>query len=91
MTSSLFLLFAIAAGVFVGAALLRSADVLPDGLLEAIADAKVALLAVALFAVGARVELRRLLAVGSRPLLLGFASWAIVAVAAYAGVRLVWV
>ena len=76
---------------FVGAALLRSADVLPDGLLEAIADAKVALLAVALFAVGARVELRRLLAVGSRPLLLGFASWAIVAVAAYAGVRLVWV
>jgi len=76
---------------FVGAALLRSADVLPDGLLEAIADAKVALFAVALFAVGARVELRRLLAVGSRPLLLGFASWAIVAVVAYAGVRLVWV
>jgi uncharacterized integral membrane protein (TIGR00698 family) len=75
---------------FVGAALVRSADVLPDGLLDAIADAKIVLLAVALFAVGARVELRRLVAVGSRPLLLGFASWAIVAAVAYAGVSLVW-
>ena len=75
---------------FLGAALLRSADVVPDGLLDAIADVKVALLAVALFAVGARVELRRLLAVGARPLLLGFSSWAIVAAVAYAGVRLVW-
>jgi len=75
---------------FLGAALLRSADAVPDGLLEAIADAKVILLAVALFAVGARVEVRRLLAVGARPLLLGFASWAIVAAVAYAGVRAVW-
>lgn len=75
---------------FAGAALLRSADVVPAGLLGAIADAKVALLAVALFAVGARVELRRLLAVGTRPLLLGFASWAIVAAVAFAGVRVVW-
>ena len=75
---------------FLGAGGLRSADVLPDGLLDAIADVKVALLAIALFAVGARVELRRLLAVGPRPLLLGFASWAIVAAVAYAGVRAVW-
>jgi len=36
------------------------------------------------------VELRRLLAVGSRPLLLGFASWAIVAAVAFVGVRMVW-
>ncbi len=75
---------------FLGAALLRSASAVPDGLLDAIADAKVALLAIALFAVGARVEARRLLAVGARPLLLGFASWAIVAAVAYAGVRAVW-
>ena len=75
---------------FLGAALLRSSDAVPTGLLEAIGDVKVALLAVALFAVGARVELRRLLAVGTRPLLLGFASWAIVAAVAYAGVWLVW-
>ena len=48
------------------------------------------LLAVALFAVGARVELRRLLAVGGRPLVLGLSSWAIVAAVAYAGVTVVW-
>jgi len=51
---------------------------------------KVVLLAVALFAVGARVEFRRLLAVGPRPLLLALCSWAIVAAVAYAGVRVVW-
>jgi uncharacterized integral membrane protein (TIGR00698 family) len=75
---------------FVGAALLRSADLVPTGLLPALADAKIVLLAVALFAVGARVELRRLLAVGSRPLLLGFSSWAIVCAVAYVGVLAVW-
>jgi uncharacterized integral membrane protein (TIGR00698 family) len=75
---------------FVGAALLRSADLVPAGLLPAIADAKLGLLALALFAVGARVEVRRLVAVGVRPLLLGLCSWAIVAAVAYAGVRLVW-
>jgi uncharacterized integral membrane protein (TIGR00698 family) len=75
---------------FVGAALLRSADVVPAGLLPVLADAKIVLLAVALFAVGARVELRRLLAVGSRPLLLGFSSWAIVCAVAYLGVLAVW-
>ena len=75
---------------FVGAALLRSADLVPAGLLPAIADVKLVLLALALFAVGARVELRRLVAVGTRPLLLGFCSWVLVAAVAYAGVRLVW-
>ena len=75
---------------FLGAAAVRSSDALPVGALAAIADVKLALLAVALFAVGARVELRRLLAVGGRPLLLGFASWAIVAAVAYAGVLAVW-
>jgi uncharacterized membrane protein YadS len=58
--------------------------------LPAIADAKTVLLAVALFSVGARVELRRLLAVGGRPLVLGLSSWAIVAAVAYAGVVVVW-
>jgi uncharacterized integral membrane protein (TIGR00698 family) len=75
---------------FVGAAALRSADLVPSGLLPAIADAKTFLLAVALFSVGARVELRRLLAVGGRPLVLGLSSWAIVAAVAYAGVTVVW-
>ncbi len=75
---------------FVAAAALRSADVVPSGLLPSIAHAKVALLAVALFAFGARVELRRLFAVGARPLALGLCSWAIVAAVSYAGVRLAW-
>ena len=64
---------------FVAAAALRSADLVPSGLLPVSADAKTVLLAVALFAVGARVELRRLLAVGGRPLVLGLSSWVIVA------------
>jgi uncharacterized membrane protein YadS len=75
---------------FVAAAALRSADVVPSRLLPVLADTKIVLLAVALFAVGARVELRRLLAVGARPLVLGFSSWAIVAAVAYAGVSVVW-
>ena len=75
---------------FVAAAALRSADLVPSALLPALADAKTALLAVALFAVGARVELRRLFAVGGRPLALGLSSWVIVAAVAYAGVVVVW-
>lgn len=76
--------------LFVGAALVRSAGLVPAGLLGALDGAKTLLLAVALFAVGARVELRRLVAVGTRPLLLGFGSWVIVAAVAYLGVRLAW-
>jgi uncharacterized membrane protein YadS len=75
---------------FVGAAALRSADLVPSALLPKLADAKTALLAAALFAVGARVELRRLFAVGGRPLVLGLSSWVIVAAVAYAGVVVVW-
>jgi uncharacterized integral membrane protein (TIGR00698 family) len=75
---------------FVAAAALRSADVVPSSLLPVLADTKTALLALALFAVGARVEVRRLLAVGGRPLALGLSSWAIVALVAYAGVTVVW-
>ena len=62
----------------------------PSGLLPVLADAKTVLLAVALFAVGARVELRRLFAVGGRPLVLGLSSWVIVALVAYVGVTVVW-
>jgi uncharacterized membrane protein YadS len=75
---------------FVVAAALRSAALVPSGLLPPFADLKTVLLAVALFAVGTRVELRRLLAVGGRPLVLGLFSWVIVAAVAYAGVVVVW-
>lgn len=75
---------------FVGAATLRSAGVVPAGLLDPIATAKGVMFALALFSVGTRVDVRRLLTVGSRPLLLGFGSWAIIAVVAYLGIELVW-
>ena len=75
---------------FVAAALLRSAGAVPSGALPPIADVKLVLLAIALFAVGARVEVRKLAAVGVRPLVLALGSWAIVAAVAYAGVRAVW-
>jgi uncharacterized integral membrane protein (TIGR00698 family) len=75
---------------FVAAALARSAGIVPAGLLPAIADVKLVLLAMALFAIGARVDLRRLVAVGARPLVLGLGSWVIVAAVAYLGVRVVW-
>ena len=75
---------------FVAAAALRSASLVPSGLLPVLADTKTVLLALALFAVVARVEVRRLLAVGGRPLVLGLSSWVIVAAGAYAGVVVVW-
>jgi uncharacterized integral membrane protein (TIGR00698 family) len=75
---------------FIGAALLRSAGLVPSQALHPLADIKLMLLAVALFAVGTRVELRKLVAVGVRPLVLALGSWAIVAAVAYAGVRVVW-
>lgn len=75
---------------FVAAALLRSAGAVPSGALAPLADVKLVLLAVALFAVGARVEFRRFAAVGLRPLALALGSWVIVAAVAYAGVRAVW-
>ena len=74
---------------FLAAVALRSGDLVPGGLLAVLDDTKIVLLAFALFAVGARVELRRLLAVGVRPLVLGLCSWAIVSVVAYLGVRAV--
>lgn len=75
---------------FVGAAALRSAGAVPSGVLPTLAGTKTVLLALALFAVGARVDLRRLLSVGGRPLVLGLSSWVIVAAVAYAGVTVVW-
>jgi uncharacterized membrane protein YadS len=44
----------------------------------------------ALFALGTRVNVGRLRQLGARPLALGLASWLLIAVVAYAGVRLAW-
>ena len=74
---------------FLAAVAFRSGDLVPGGLLALLDDTKIVLLALALFAVGARVEFRRLVAVGARPLVLGLCSWTIVSAVAYLGVRAV--
>jgi uncharacterized integral membrane protein (TIGR00698 family) len=53
-------------------------------------DVRTVLLGMALFALGARVEIPRLLRIGPRPLVLGLTSWALIAAVAYAGVRVAW-
>lgn len=74
---------------FVVAASLRSAGLVPGALLSPLSDAKSLLLTLALFAVGCRVDVRKLVSIGIRPLALGLSSWAIVAGVAYVGVRAV--
>ncbi|HJU47024.1 MAG TPA: hypothetical protein VJ689_02760, partial [Gaiellaceae bacterium] len=55
---------------------------------DRIDDVRTVVLGAALFALGTRVSLRRLVCIGPRPLTLGLASWALIAAVAYAGVRL---
>ena len=76
--------------LFVGAVALASLDVLGDALLAAIADVRTVLLGMALFAIGTRVDARRLAALGPRPVALGLASWALIATVAYVGVLVAW-
>ena len=67
----------------------RSSDVLGGGTIDALEQVKTVVFAAALFGLGTGVELRRLRRLGGRPLVLGLASWALVAGVAYGGVRLV--
>ncbi len=53
-------------------------------------DVRTVLLGMALFALGTRVHVARLLRIGPRPLVLGLTSWALIAAVAYAGVRVAW-
>jgi uncharacterized membrane protein YadS len=53
-------------------------------------DVRTVLLGMALFALGTRVEIARLMRIGPRPLVLGLTSWALIAAVAYAGVRIAW-
>lgn len=59
---------------FVGAMLLRTADVLPSDALELAQVLQTLLLSAAMFALGLGVHLRSLLRVGKRPVLLGLLS-----------------
>jgi uncharacterized integral membrane protein (TIGR00698 family) len=53
-------------------------------------DVRTVLLGMALFALGTRVRIARLVRIGARPLVLGVTSWALIAAVAYAGVRIAW-
>ena len=62
----------------------------PRRLTHRIDDVRTVLLGMALFALGSRVQIARLLRIGVRPLVLGLASWVLIAAVAYAGVRIAW-
>ncbi len=70
------------------AIVIRSSGVLGDDVLGGIRDVEKVLLSAALFGLGAGVRVARLRTLGGRPLVLGLASWVLVAVTAYAGVTL---
>ena len=76
--------------LFVAAIGLASTDVVSKQMTHRIDDVRTVLLGMALFALGARVQIPRLLRIGVRPLALGLASWALIAAVAYAGVRIAW-
>ena len=78
-------LFIVAFVAMVGVA---SLGLIPDRVIGHIDDVRSVLLGLALFALGTRVHVGRLLRIGARPLALGLASWALIAATAYAGVQL---
>jgi uncharacterized integral membrane protein (TIGR00698 family) len=69
---------------FLCAALLNSAGVVPASWHDAIANAAIFLISVALAAIGLQTELAKFLRAGARPLLLGFLLWVAVAVSSLA-------
>ena len=76
--------------LFVAAIGLASTDLVSTQLTHRIDDVRTVLLGMALFALGTRVQIPRLLRIGVRPLVLGLASWTLIAAVAYAGVRIAW-
>lgn len=76
--------------LFVAAIGLASVDVVSDAMTHRIDDVRTVLLGMALFALGTRVQISRLVRIGARPLLLGLASWTLIAAVAYGGVRIAW-
>lgn len=72
--------------LFLVAVAVRSTGAVPDGWLDDIKTADTLLLGAGLVGLGANVDLRRLRALGGRPLVLGLTSWVLVATVAYAAV-----
>ena len=64
---------------FVVASALRTAGLVPAGLLPVLHTAAVAMMVLALAAIGLSADLRRIRAAGARPILLGLGVWAAVA------------
>jgi len=67
---------------------IRTAGVLPTSALGTAKQLQDLLLAGGMFGLGTGVRLRELARTGAKPLMLGLASWALIASAAYIGVRL---
>ena len=76
--------------LFVAAIGLASLDIVSRAATHRIDDVRTVLLGMALFALGTRVRVARLVQIGARPLVLGLTSWALIAAVAYAGVRIAW-
>lgn len=74
---------------FIAMVLVRSFVPLPDAVLTAGSTAQTALLAAAMFALGCAVDVRKLLRVGSRPLILAALSTALVAGVSLAGITFI--
>lgn len=73
---------------FLAMVALRSTGILDAAQVGASQNAANLLMAAGLFALGTGVDVRRLARTGGRAVALGLASWLLIAVAAYAGVRL---
>jgi uncharacterized integral membrane protein (TIGR00698 family) len=74
--------------LFLGACALRSLGWVPVSWLDEIKQIETVLLGMGLVGLGSNVDLRKLRAVGGRPLALGLGSWALVAVVALGAVQL---
>jgi len=74
--------------LFLVAVAIRSTGVIPVAWLGRIKDAETILLGMGLVGLGSNVDLKKLRAVGGKPLLLGLGSWALVAVVSLVAVQL---
>ncbi len=74
--------------LFLVAVVIRSTGVLPVSTLARIKDAETILLGMGLVGLGSNVDLRKLRAVGGKPLMLGLGSWALVALVSILAVQL---
>lgn len=73
---------------FLGAVLVRSTGILPDGVLSIAETVSTIMLTAAMFALGTGVDLRRLVTTGARPLALGAIATAIAIAVSLGGVLL---